>query len=252
MDLLLKFIIKGQYSNIVEFIKVNTLELPFVNIFLCVIFCAIHRIITDKQLFTLILLFTNCGVTLDHIGSPYYIIYLFGKLSDEYYMSKTHILKLQSYKVKDRQIDSMYKVFKSLPCNNDDCGNNFGTTKSLILLNCITNFISYMGSHRISQYSNPMYPPISEEYSYIQEEEILNRLRSLTNIIPLKVLKSFGIELLSFDDFMCLDHMDKYYYYISCIDNINVHMKELLIVIDRYASLDKEIKYYNNMINKLL
>lgn len=249
----MKFIIKADYNNIVLSIKSNNFNDKLSNIFLYIIMCAINKLLSDKQFFTLILLFINCNLMLEDIGSHYYILYLLGRISDDYSLSKAHVFKILHCKSRETKLNRLYLTFNKSPLNKliiekHELNNSFTSD----LLNSITKIVSYIASHKITQYSNNLFPPVDDLASFIQQEEILNRLSYLKNIMSIRLLKFLGVDIITTEQFLLYDHLEKYEYYVSCVEQINYSIKQMLIMTDEYTTLAKEIGHCNNIIKQIL
>jgi hypothetical protein len=162
------------------------------------------------------------------------------------------------HKIKIRQFNNILCIFKSkkkslfgIKLNNLFAKNSQNVSNNIF--NLLAKFVHYISSHKISQYSNSIYPSYSNNNNskYIQETEILNRLVSLKNIISVDILKHLGVNLITFDIFDTYSHVEKFEYYRSCIDKINLSIKNILEIIDVYMALEKEIKYCNDIVKNL-
>ena len=250
MDLLLKYAIRCEYNNLISFIKSHK-QFQFVNIFLCIVFIAINNLITDKHFFTLILLFTNCDIEIYDIGTIYYIIYLLEKLNDNYKLSKSYIIKLLMYDTKKIQLTKSIYILKKSPFIKS-CNSISGVDIINDATTILTKISNYMSSHKISIYSNSIYPIIDEKYKYIQEAEIFNRLVALKNVLSMGILKYCGVNVISYDKFMEFNHGEKYGYYVSCVNKVNYTINKMLNILNTYVKLNSEINHCNGTIKKIL
>jgi hypothetical protein len=245
MNLLIKYIILNNYNDMIMSLKTCNKQ-DIINIYLFMLNLAINNKTNDKMLFTITLIVYNYGINIFEISSVYYMLYILNILQkNNYVISRSYILKLLIYHTQDQHLKNIIEIFKKSPMiSHKFTINNINKILDI--------FVHYMSAHKIYSYGNQLYPIISVDTEKIQEKELFERLFILTKMISLIVLKYFGVNIISIKKYNIMHISEKFDYYSSCINTINISLKKIIMQVTLYYDLKIELDDYNNKIKNIL
>jgi hypothetical protein len=244
MDLIIKYIVEGKYNDFINIIATTCFDIIEIeNLTHLFMYMFLNDKIDNHRLFVFIYYATDkfdiCTL-------------LQKKCSDikEFYDPKNQFILLflslkNNIKVNKEGINNIVKIITESRINNKIYDLTYCTFPKFVNGNFSILLTSYSNS-RMTDISN------SEQFKLIQEEEMLNRLTTLTKLVGLKLLKFMSVPIMTYGDFVNMKYDEKRKYFDTCMDKIGVANSTLKEMANKKSRLSMEKIQYDTFYDKII
>lgn len=148
-----------------------------------------------------------------------------------------------------KSFGSIHKLFKFIDVSeHKKCVDDFNKIINNELTNIIVSFndkkfiniIKNINSIKHFEKFN------KQQWNQTHELEIINRLNDMVSLFGTKLLRKFGINIISISDYNCLKYKNKIKYYSNCCSSLTNFLNKIHKLFKNYKQVSDEIHYINS------